>query len=77
VTALEELVRDNELLRTKVAHLELLVFGPEGVEDDEAEAETRAEDEAEDDWFSAADAFCSAEDSDDDDDDDGDLFGMN
>jgi hypothetical protein len=35
VAVLEDTVRENELLRTKVAHLELLVFGPEGVEDDD------------------------------------------
>lgn len=68
VAALEELVRENELLRTKVAHLELLVFGPEGADEDDY-----GYDDSVDDDDDACEPGCGCVDNDDD----GDLFDLN
>jgi hypothetical protein len=72
VGVLEDLVRENEALRTRIAHLELLTFGPEG-EDDEDDADDVCDPDCgchdePDDFFDYTD---------DDDDDDDDLLDMN
>jgi hypothetical protein len=56
VDALEALVRENELLRTKVAHLELIVFSDDPDDPDDNGYEPVPEDEI-DDFFDVESAW--------------------
>lgn len=83
VGVLENIVRENEELRSKVEHLELALFGPEVDDDDFDDDAGDYDDDAEDDGgcdceaCTALDAFFDTEGAQEPEDDDGDLHGIN